>query len=537
MRTSLVDHCEQSRTYCSTRSLSGRLPKYIVTEHSYTDEPEQVIARTETEHIAITDELLNTADLRSLNEDAVLDAASCINYWSRTRTANGIQKCISLIELVNEALLLQPKFESKSPDLMHWYVGKYPRMTVIINAFLDSWRIVLQDPTSHVLSPEEMWRFLQDEVKRQPKLFFNNRTFTHLMHGSLARYDPVKTPAFCRDLLTIMVTSDDQRIQPDVLAYTLAISAICRHDDPNVGQGAHEMLQEWEDLNKRGILYAKPNTISYNTVMERLIKTGQMSDLNAAGEILHKMFLSKDPLAQPNAASLRIVMYTWLNMQPLTVSAWETARDLLYKCLLTAHENDQVHLFDVSFFSKLMATALYDLKRTDLAEQVFLDLEKFQKMTDSKQLLPDVRVMRNLIVIYSNTSHPEEALRVLNYLILKARAEKDLEAYPKHSHYRDVIVCWIMSEHPSWVERAEEILYMSIDADLERGVKTNDILLERILYGLLKSRRPDTVKKAEDLMSRFQQKYPQVKVYDLTLRTMEKIRAIKHKRSIARGKR
>jgi hypothetical protein len=473
-----------------------------------------------------THRLLHKTDLKKFTVQDILDARDCARYWTTVRDETGVKNAIRLYELIIVALLNYPILVTDS-RLVHWYEGRHPKMTMLLNAIVDSWRIVREThPNNQLLSPDEMLQFLQNLNSEQPRLLYNSRTYSCLMHGYMTQYETLTTPSVCESILRSMLESEDDRVYPDTVTFTLVlkICSLCCDSDR-----AMRLLQEWEDLIDKGVLAEAPNTISYNTVMEALAHTQRSENMEIAEKMLERMRLSLSPDTQPDVVSIRTIVHGWLNVKELTLDIWKHAKDLTYIYLLAAYNKQQTQPIEASFFSKLMHAAAIELNRSDLAEEVFLDLRKFHQLTGLSQLEPDQRTLQTLVIAYSKLRRPEKAQPVLEYLVQQARAGQQRSLYPKRNHFRDVIRGWIASNDPKWLEHAQEMLFLATDVELEMGGEPDDSLLERLLYALVRSEEKDmqAVIKAHALFAAFRGRYPHVPIRDFT---SEHLRQFRNKR-------
>ena len=61
-----------------------------------------------------------------------------IRYWTTQRSAEAVQPCFRLLDLMFQRLQEHPILLS-SGDLSHFYSGNYPRATHLLNAVVDAW--------------------------------------------------------------------------------------------------------------------------------------------------------------------------------------------------------------------------------------------------------------------------------------------------------------------------------------------------------------------------------------------------------------
>lgn len=213
-------------------------------------------------------------------------------------------------------------------DLKHWYDGEYPRATHLLNAILDSWRIIwvhsynninytnsnnkrggLQhhnqvttitsrkmnqiDDTimiHNIPSPEQVYSFLIDHVTQSKKkessneeLFvltptLNCRSYTLIMQAAVeSKYSPSTTPLFCENILNEMILkSQEQRKQQQKVETT------------------NELMSSTSLVNTTTSGYGydcRPDTVTFTIVLNAWAQSGR-SDAAIRAEQLFLEYLN-----------------------------------------------------------------------------------------------------------------------------------------------------------------------------------------------------------------------------------------------------
>jgi PPR repeat len=357
---------------------------------------------TSTEAEAVTDSVIYGADAAK----AIVAALDLFGF------------IVKALQSQPDLLHLQTLDNVLDDRLIHWYDGRHPRATHVLNAIIDAWRVCWIDLDNNykcLPSPEFIFQTLKDNWS--DLVPFNERTYTIIMdapvstmYHSRSGFPLYHVPLFCEEVINFMLLEKapkdvpgyprryaiETSTLPDNVSYATALNAWVRSGRPDAGLRARNLFNQFVSFCSKGTLSTTPNTFCYNTLLvamttppksivqkratllEKLSKGKENKDmalidnlmerekvLNRADIMFRSMQSCPYPDVVPDAVSYRTIIFAWTDYsldlryvnRKMSNKANMRAVALLYEMAqLRVDSGNSTLDIDSSFFGKLIST-------------------------------------------------------------------------------------------------------------------------------------------------------------------------------------
>lgn len=476
----------------------------------------------------------------------ITQAEETIRYWitkHRTRPQT-IQTCLTLFGRTVTTLELHPQLLKKDECLAHWYDGRYPRATHLLNAIVDAWRLCWMD-NANVVSAKQLFSLLESWTAAAPPVPIDARTYTLLLTAATAKGDPTQAPLSGQELLAIMLErgATQQAELPDTFLFTATLRAWALSGREDAAQGAWALWKDWRELRREGTVTATPNVVAYTTLLDVLTAAEDLVYMQHADQVLRDMMGHLHETVTPDTIAFRLVIFGWLRWagkMPVALHADDEESPKRESCLVDARdENDPVSVplqkaygllhtmleldqsgiegvaCDATFFSKFISASAL-VGRFEIAQKAYDDLLALYEKTGQERFRPEIFTKRAMILVHCGVHRAVSAEKLLIEMQEEAAARGDPSFLPKPSHYRDVIMAWLTHPRDTRIsQRAEGVLLRLIelassmeDEQEKDRYMPNEMLIEKVLLSWSRSERQDAAFRAEVLLRTIQKLVP-----------------------------
>ena len=450
---------------------------------------------SEEEWLETTHRLLSTAtisneeniDQVSFTPRDVVLAEQTIRYWTTQRTIQGLRYCFRLLDTLFYRLQEHPEL-LEAGESSYMFTGNYPRATHLINAVMDTWRILyehkdIDQQQSQLIADDSILPKDPYQAHTKVQHWTNTlnvplscRTYSIIMQAAISRPD-VDTPIFCETLLNQML--QQPHTMPDTVAFTTAIHSWSTSKRPEAPLRAEQLFHELVQLHDSKVLDAAPNTVTYNTVIHVMCQSKQPDCIQRAHKLFADMQLSPYANVQPNTVSFRILIQAWTSIGRI-----DQACALLQEMVQYYQAKSDTVQVDATLFSHVISILAKSKQPAhhQRAQELYQVLQRLFQETQDDRFHPDnVLILRAMIIVYSKLQQPESAEALLQRLEYKEKQQRKAEStkknekstnksitapsfLPKRGHYRDVLFTWAKSPAMDAAERAERILLRMTDS-------------------------------------------------------------------------
>ena len=281
---------------------------------------------------------------------------------------------------------------------------------------------------------EEGWPDLQPEISM----------YNILLNG-WARVGNVKK---AESLLQAMLENEIPA-QPDLISFTSLLNAYAKKKDPNATVRAEALLEQMHELFQSGYDIAKPNVVSYSTVIDAHARLGQGKQAEALLRKLEELYQkTQDPDWKPDAE--------------------------IYNTLILAYARSN---------------------QPDLADYVL------QRMYKEGITKPNERSFNAVLSAWARAGAAEKAEEILTSMH-ELHVDGSLECKPTVVTYNTVLNSWAKSNRKDAWKRCETILkhMEELSAAGEDEVKPNTITWNTVLGCFAKAQQ---IHRAENLLDDF----------------------------------
>ena len=123
----------------------------------------------------------------------------------------------------------------------------------------------------------------------RPTAFFYNTVLNAWSRRALTSPDAVNSCQRLLDWLEEQSKKENSFIKPDVVSYSITLSAWNRSNDPNATSRSLEILQRMEEQVQRGNVNARPNSVAFNVMMATLAKQKEEGSYLEAVKFLERI--------------------------------------------------------------------------------------------------------------------------------------------------------------------------------------------------------------------------------------------------------
>lgn len=226
------------------------------------------------------------------------------NTLIHTLTKSGATECLLMAEGILQ------RMESFEADMKYdWAPNLFS-----YNACIEGW-----SKSTDRDSALNAWNILHRLLNRngadiQPDHYsFNNVIF------ALSKSPQKDSAKRAEEVLRYMIEAHDSNsrnsIRPDVFGYSSVIHAWSRSGDPEAGFHAEKLLHEMEERYASGQKELKPNTVTFNAVIDCWAKSGQGTLAARKAEhllqVMETMYAKGDQTVKPSAHTYNSVLQTW----------------------------------------------------------------------------------------------------------------------------------------------------------------------------------------------------------------------------------
>jgi tetratricopeptide (TPR) repeat protein len=499
--------------------------------------------------------------------EEIWQAEETIRYWTTLRTPVSVSWAWQLFERLVTAVEHAPTL-LQDDYVVHWYDGRYPRATHLLNAILDSWRICYTAPQRHdeevndVLSPRQVLSVLERWTAVVPAVPVNARTYTILLTAAIqrgqlpdtrnidsscsrgsndfSRGDPTQVPIFAQDLLATMLERGLQHPAelPDAVMWTASIRAWALSMREDAAEGAWALWQDWHAMLEEQVVRIPPNTVACNTIMDVLM-TQSSSDGGTrlepalkADQLLQDMIWHGYYGVAPDTVSFQLIIFGWANVAERRLTAVEEdayqgkeAEDAIDPLDQACQRLSDMLDLDLSGDASVQADATYFAKiisvaarqgRLELAENLYDQLSLLYERRGEQRFSHDIHVTRAMVILYAKSNRPVQAETLLYDMESDAATSLNPSILPKPSHYRDVIRCWAFPGRSFESEKAEQLLLrligLAMNMDETKDLyMPNERLIDMVLMSWTRTESGDAGFRAESLLRRIQNLYQETK--------------------------
>ena len=412
-----------------------------------------------------------------------------IRISSRKRSRKSFEESWELFERMCQEIQRRPAILEEDPKLRYWCTGYAPRMTLLLNVMLDSWRIASRLEPDKIISPSELIHLLE-----RTGIPLNARTYTILMSTSIHVDDGDEAPQFCEDVVNHML---DTSIQVDTPALTAPFQAWAKSTRRDAVERAQNFWKRLCELDDNGFLQFQPSIVTYNTYFEILAKAKSKSAMEEADRIFQTLSLTSQD-ERPDSDTYRILITGHADLfdPNHAVTAIGLLQEMTERSLVDSGDRS----IDHRLFTMMIARLTYDLREYTLAEKVYECLLLSIRDTD---VIPDPNVFRAMITVYSNTGRYSKAETLLYSLEHQAVSQNDRSFLPTLDHYRDILNAILEDGDNDSLDRAEEFLSAVIHRTMfdEMHVELSPMIFNDMLLAWSRSNRKDKAERAESFLA------------------------------------
>ena len=417
---------------------------------SEAEEKKQRFDPTRSDWTKVTRSLLHSPGIWT-PEQFVL-AEQTIRWWVTTRKDNSDtpKLTLSLLQHAAAQLAKDPQL-LQTDELANWYKGEYPRATHLLNAVLDTWRVLWKK--GHDLpAPNKM--LIQVEELETLGLPLDTRSYSLILKAAVQRSTPSCPPAplFCEIVLFKHMLSSSRLAdcRPDMVACCTVLDAWAKSRRADAAENALKLFRKVIEFHEEGHVSEAPTSVLHTGVIEALANSKTWENMEKAEEILRGIMASPFPELAPYLVTFRLVVFGWANLAELLSqnakkpdkhkkqASEAVARGYQLLDQLRKEHFDRV---DTSFASKMLYTAVRTSKTKadlELAEKMYQDL--FER---KPAFGLDASTLRSLIMLYARTRRPRRAMELVDVLEKQAFAMNEMSVLPSRGHYREVTVACI----------------------------------------------------------------------------------------------
>jgi len=359
-------------------------------------------------------------------------------------------------------------------------------------------------------------RFLSGDMTARP----DKITFLGIF-DTYAKSDISNADERCDVLLDRMRLYRDvhglEDLEPDRVVYNAVLNALAKSRQPDVVETVEDILTMMESSPDE---HLRPDIVTYATVIDCYTKCGEMS-VQRADELLRFVegtFRSGDETLKPNAIFYSAILQAWA--KTATVEGAEKAENLLQRNIaLYAQGNDYAKPHTIVFNAVMDALARSNMIGAGArAEELLNEMESSYQSGD-EDLRPSKRSFNAVILAYRNEGNAsKKAEELLNRMEEMADSGRN-EVRPDVVSYNNVIAAVVEdSDSENTADRAQALLdqmeacnikpdgrtYSSvIEAWLrrndEKGHALADVMLTQFLENVEKSKKQNASDKKESL--------------------------------------
>ncbi len=243
-------------------------------------------------------------------------------------------------------------------------------------------------------------------------------------------------------------SAGDATVKPDIITYNTVLRAIAR-DSP--GDSIDNAIAFMDEMRKNGM---KPDRVTFNILMDAVIKNNNPGAATYAEQVLEKMELdSASGGVRPDASSYNTVLNGYAKMG--TMDAVQRAEQLLQR-MLTISQEESRRDSRPDFVSY---TCVMDAYARSRAHNAGFQAEVLLDSMDREGIPANTICYNTAINCWAKSGHtesPQRAERLLNKM--QQAAENNPGIKPNSVSFSSVMNCWAQSNLEGAAERAEAIL-------------------------------------------------------------------------------